>query len=255
MSADGQWAVTVDRHTVLLWCTASPSRPALALAHTKPLSCAALSSDGSKLAAGDTTGRILVWHDVAATAAAAQQAKAASGGATIDGSISDGEGVCAEAELRLPPATTVHWHAHEVSCLTFSVDDAYLLSGEQLYREASHAASLAPEPSQMVGKSKANAQLGAVQPLLLAAGSCLTGMPCPGMRPQQGARRRCWSCGMWPPARAPTCPAWGGLCLGWRPAAQTPHATLSARCGGRVGAAAMPPGGVALAGSGCGGGV
>eukprot|EP00887_Chlorella_sp_A99_P001575 scaffold8.g1575.t1 len=116
-SRDGKWVATVDRHTVLLWRTADFARPALALAHTKPLTCVAISSDGSKVAAGDATGRIVVWHDVAPAARARLGTPARAG--------QDG----AADTLAVPPASTVHWHAHEVVCLTFSVDDAFLLSG------------------------------------------------------------------------------------------------------------------------------
>ena len=141
MSRNGEWVATVDRHTVLLWQAGDFSRPALTLTHTKALTCVALSSDGERVAAGDTTGRIVLWHDVARAAqlAAEQQRDAgagagASAGAGDAGGEEEGEAEAdAETEgdaAESPPATTVHWHAREVCCLTFSLDDSYLLSGK-----------------------------------------------------------------------------------------------------------------------------
>lgn len=59
------------------------------------------------MAAGDVTGRVLIWHGVEAAVA-----RAAAGG---------------QAEAL--GCTTVHWHAHPVRCLAFSLDSSYLLSG------------------------------------------------------------------------------------------------------------------------------
>lgn len=126
-AANGALVATFDRHTVLAW---DPQRfgaaPPLAMHHTKPITCVAISPDGSKLAAGDATGRILIWHDVVAAAAAKADTAAAvdlDAAAALDLDAAD------ETSPPEPPAATVHWHAQAVGCLTFSVDGTHLLSG------------------------------------------------------------------------------------------------------------------------------
>ncbi len=98
------------------------------------------SPDDNQIAAGDTSGRIVIWHNLAgavaaATAAAATPAKPSAGAAAAaGGGGEDGSGGAAAAgqgqqQQQLAPAATVHWHAHAVGCLAFSVDGSYLLSG------------------------------------------------------------------------------------------------------------------------------
>ena len=66
LSVSGNLIATHDRHTILVWAPDSfGSLPPLALHHTKAITCVAISPDGAKLAAGDNTGRIIIWHDVA----------------------------------------------------------------------------------------------------------------------------------------------------------------------------------------------
>ncbi len=64
-------------------------------------------ADEDKCAAGDATGRLLIWHGFGA-------AVARSGAGEDPGQL---------------PCTTVHWHAHPVGALAFSPDGNYLLSG------------------------------------------------------------------------------------------------------------------------------
>jgi NET1-associated nuclear protein 1 (U3 small nucleolar RNA-associated protein 17) len=138
VSASGNLIATHDRHTILVWSPDSfGSSPPLALHHTKAITCVSISPDGAKLAAGDNTGRIIIWHDVSATLAARtlelQQQQAAgtvaSGGGGANTIDSDDE---EEAmDLIEPPAATVHWHAHPVGAVAFSIDGTYLLSGGQ----------------------------------------------------------------------------------------------------------------------------
>lgn len=129
ISANSNLVATHDRHTILVWATDSfGTAPPLALHHTKAITCVAISPDGGKVAAGDSTGRILIWHDVAATlavrAAELAQQRQKQGAMAID----DEEEAM---DLIEPPAATVHWHAHAVGALSFSIDGAYLLSGGQ----------------------------------------------------------------------------------------------------------------------------
>ena len=129
-SASCNLLATHDRHTVLVWSPETfGASPPLALHHTKSITCVAISPDGAKVAAGDSTGRILIWHDVAATlatrAAELQLQRAAE--QKISDLTKDEEDE--RMDLIEPPAATVHWHAHAVGALSFSIDGAYLLSG------------------------------------------------------------------------------------------------------------------------------
>jgi len=67
----------------------------------------AVDAEADKCAAGDASGRLLIWHGFGA-------AVARSGAGQNPGDL---------------PCTTVHWHAHPVGALAFSRDGAYLLSG------------------------------------------------------------------------------------------------------------------------------
>ena len=111
---------TYDRHTILVWeSTSFGRRCLLALHHTKAFTCVAVSQDGTKLAAGDISGRILIWHDIKD----AISARMANGTSKDD----DNE----PWTYTEPPAATVHWHAHAVGCIEFSGDGRYLISGGQ----------------------------------------------------------------------------------------------------------------------------
>jgi NET1-associated nuclear protein 1 (U3 small nucleolar RNA-associated protein 17) len=108
---------THDRHTILVWDVARFGRRApLRLHHTKAITCVAISPDSSKIAAGDVTGRILIWHDIVQALSQIQ---------SISQSREDDQFV----EYEEPPAASVHWHAHAVGCISFSSDGRYLLSG------------------------------------------------------------------------------------------------------------------------------
>lgn len=119
-SFSGNLIATHDRHTILVWASDSfgTTRP-LALHHTKGITCVAISPDGAKIAAGDVTGRIMIWHDVADTIASRAV------------ELEDREDEDEAMDLVEPPAATVHWHAHAVGAVVFSIDGTYLLSGGQ----------------------------------------------------------------------------------------------------------------------------
>jgi NET1-associated nuclear protein 1 (U3 small nucleolar RNA-associated protein 17) len=76
-----------------------------------PPQCCAIDASDTILAAGDVSGRIVIWHGF--------QKALPAGGAS---SNSAGGGAA-------PACTTVHWHAQAVGCLAFSPDGAHLLSG------------------------------------------------------------------------------------------------------------------------------
>ncbi len=69
------------------------------------MSVQCLSFDGrdSVVAAGDVSGRILLWHGF----------------------------MEALAKGKVPAVSTVHWHAHPVGCVAFSADSTFMLSGGQ----------------------------------------------------------------------------------------------------------------------------
>jgi len=107
------------------------------------------------IAAGDHTGRILMWHGFAAAAAAVGAAAAGTAGTTAGSTGAGAPGAASKMEVgggggggggdnRVGyslgdkiPCTTMHWHAQGVECLTFSADGAYLLSGRGLHSSTS----------------------------------------------------------------------------------------------------------------------
>ncbi|GFR41531.1 hypothetical protein Agub_g2190 [Astrephomene gubernaculifera] len=141
LSASGGLAASIDRHSLFVWRTGVDIYQPLNLHHTKPYTCLAISADDSLIAAGDVTGRLLIWRAVESRVPSALRDKSGGGGAAGAG----GEGGAAAAaggqqhvggggKVRLPaaeqpPLTTLHWHAHPMGCLAFSSDGTHLLSG------------------------------------------------------------------------------------------------------------------------------
>lgn len=117
---------TFDRHTILVWEAASFGRRSpLALHHTKAFTCVTVSHDGTKIAAGDVSGRILIWHDIReGLSAKIAQEEERKKNKQFDENDEHEPWTFTE-----PPAATVHWHAHPVGCVAFSRDGRYLLSG------------------------------------------------------------------------------------------------------------------------------
>ena len=77
------------------------------------MQCVAFSADSEHVAAGDCTGRIVVWSGLAAAAQSAGHAQ---------GKVS---GTAAGMRLFEPP----RWHSSTLHALCFSADGAYMLSG------------------------------------------------------------------------------------------------------------------------------
>ena len=69
--------------------------------------CVAVDAAEDRIAAGDVSGRILIWHGLKAA-------------------MSDRQ---AGRPLPTMACSTHHWHPHQVCSLSFSLDSAYLLSG------------------------------------------------------------------------------------------------------------------------------
>jgi hypothetical protein len=119
------------------------------------LQCAAFDVTDSIIAAGDASGRILLWHDfpkalaqwASGTSSSSSNAAAISTTAALAAAaIEEAAGFTSAAEgnaVRLPACTTVHWHAHAVGALCFSMDGSQLLSGGQEGVLVSSAAAVA----------------------------------------------------------------------------------------------------------------
>ena len=130
-SAAGGVLATWEKHTATLWSVANVTRAAgtsaaaaaagripqpLRLRHTKALTCVSVDPGERRLAAGDVTGRVLIWHGIhTAVAAMGHDGAAAATGAAGSG-----------AHIQV---TTLHWHAGPVACVSWSPDGTRLLSG------------------------------------------------------------------------------------------------------------------------------
>ncbi|GIL68600.1 hypothetical protein Vafri_21848 [Volvox africanus] len=114
LSRMGTLAATFDRHSLFVWRTGVDIYQPLNLKHTKPYTCLAISADNSLIAAGDVSGRILIWRSFEHS---------------VPSALRQGEHTGKAHPTQEPPVTTVHWHAHPVGALAFSEDGTYLLSG------------------------------------------------------------------------------------------------------------------------------
>jgi len=132
VSPGGGGVGMVDGHKAWVWMVPQTaidyanSVPVTLLHHTKRMSVLAFDVTETRVAAGDVTGRILVWENV--------------GDRTFSPIGTVGE-VPIGKQLRGPrrpgvrgrddasALTTHHWHAHEVKSLVFTIDGMYLLSG------------------------------------------------------------------------------------------------------------------------------
>lgn len=97
----------------------------ISLHHTKNLTVLAFHPTERILAAGDMTGRILIWRDFGIRTFSDK---------LVNGRLINNEeerpGVRGDNEA--DSCSTWHWHPSEVNVLSFSSDGAYLYSGENL---------------------------------------------------------------------------------------------------------------------------
>lgn len=104
------------------------------------LQCVAVSPCNDRVAAGDATGRILIWHGVGAAVAAAaagddakqqqpQQPQQLLQQDSAAAALAPTAAVSVAVSAPPPVVTSVHWHAHGVRALAFSLDAQRLLSG------------------------------------------------------------------------------------------------------------------------------
>ncbi|KXZ45497.1 hypothetical protein GPECTOR_54g239 [Gonium pectorale] len=105
----GSLAATIDRHSLFVWRTGNDIYQPLNLHHTKPYTCLAISADDSLIAAGDASGRILLWRAFEHSVPSALRDRGGQTGGKAHPAVA-------------PPLTTLHWHAHPVGCLSFSPD-------------------------------------------------------------------------------------------------------------------------------------
>mmetsp|Transcript_23554 Transcript_23554/g.65323 ORF Transcript_23554/g.65323 Transcript_23554/m.65323 type:complete len:792 (+) Transcript_23554:137-2512(+) len=106
VSLTGALVATTNRNTLFVWRTSTTLNEALPLHHTKKLTCCALAPSGDQVAAGDVTGRILMWRG-------------------LDSALSQPR----SRSEALTALTTMHWHSAAVNCIAFSSDGRYMLSG------------------------------------------------------------------------------------------------------------------------------
>ena len=141
-SPRGTFLGTFERNTVTVLrlaqreTGASLEKRALRLRHTKHVTALAFDVNDGSVAAGDATGRILLWHGFANACAprgettAAEPDKDAPDAPDAPNAVAN---AVANAGRRADgddlPCSTFHWHAQSVGCLQFTRDGAYLLSG------------------------------------------------------------------------------------------------------------------------------
>ena len=136
-----------QHHTHLAANTTPPgnqhSSPAQADLVLPVLQCTAVDPIFQQVAAGDTSGRILLWPGVlqqvpgysSAHPSQGPQGPGAPGGAQVPGhsAAHPGLGSASAAGGSMPhqavPVRTEHWHAESVGALCFSLDGTLLLSG------------------------------------------------------------------------------------------------------------------------------
>ena len=137
-SPKGTFLGTFERNTVTVWPLAqrdvgtSLEKRALRLHHTKHVTALAFDVNDGSVAAGDATGRILLWHgfaDAVPQRESKETTAVAEPNANANANQSQNRAAPRRADGDALPCTTFHWHAQRVGCLQFTRDGAYLLSG------------------------------------------------------------------------------------------------------------------------------
>jgi NET1-associated nuclear protein 1 (U3 small nucleolar RNA-associated protein 17) len=106
VSAGGSWIVAIGGHKAYVASTRNLKAGFVKFVSPEALTCLALHPTEEYFATGDEKGNIRLWyclHDAVAVPKADVEKRA--------------------------PTSTLHWHAHAVSALTFTPNGAYLLSG------------------------------------------------------------------------------------------------------------------------------
>ena len=137
-SPAGEYIGIKDKRKLRIWEV--PTRDServyykkIKLHHTKKITTFAFHPTERIVAAGDATGRILIWRGFGDKTLCVRDKSANEDLMNID----DGRaGVRGEDDA--DSCTTWHWHSAEVKVLFFSSDGAYLYSGTRKYLELFH---------------------------------------------------------------------------------------------------------------------
>ncbi|GJX93853.1 WD repeat-containing protein 75 [Tanacetum coccineum] len=124
ISSNGKYFGICEKRKLRIWEVPSKdlknvSHRKLKLLHTKKLSCFAFHPTERIVAAGDVTGRIMIWRGFGDRTFAGDSGKLMKDEDEKPGVKGDGDA---------DSGTTWHWHSAEVKCLFFSSDGAYLYS-------------------------------------------------------------------------------------------------------------------------------
>ena len=130
ISPFGNYIGICEKHKLRIW--EIPARDAnhvalkkMRLHHTKTFTTLAFHPTERIVAAGDVTGRILVWRGVGEKTFSGGDNNLVNGASHGDAEEKPGVRQDDDADS----CTTWHWHSAEVNVLLFSADGAYLFSG------------------------------------------------------------------------------------------------------------------------------
>ncbi|KAJ0755262.1 putative transcription factor WD40-like family [Helianthus annuus] len=128
ISSNGKYFGVHEKRKIRIWEVPTKdgkniSHRNIKLTHTKNLSCIAFHPTDRIVAAGDATGRILVWRGFGDKTFADKDLE----NEKVSKDEDDKPGVRGEGDA--DSCTTWHWHSSEVKVLYFSSDGAYLFSG------------------------------------------------------------------------------------------------------------------------------
>ncbi|XP_073303500.1 uncharacterized protein [Primulina huaijiensis] len=129
ISPSGKYIGIYEKRKLRIWEIPGKDSESVAykkvrLHHTKSFTTVAFHPTERVIAAGDATGRILLWRGVG-NGAFSNGDKLINGG--IDKDVEDRPGVRGDDDA--DSCTTWHWHSSQVNVLFFSSDGAYLYSG------------------------------------------------------------------------------------------------------------------------------
>lgn len=126
MNASEEYFGIRNKHKVLVWKVFAKDSKynvrKIKLHHTKKISALAFHPNERILAAGDVTGRILIWRGFGNKAFSENEAKG-----KVGKNEEERPGVRGDDDA--DSCSTWHWHQAEVKVLSFSSDGAYLYSG------------------------------------------------------------------------------------------------------------------------------
>lgn len=109
MSPSGEFFGVCHNCKIHLWNASCEemAEETTTLHHTQLITVFAFHPDKRMLAAGDVTGRVLIWKE-----------------------FGNGEVISVKSEDDAESCTVFNWHSDEVTVLNFSLDGAFLYSGE-----------------------------------------------------------------------------------------------------------------------------